>query len=240
MKQFILSLLCLFFALNSYGEIGIVTKIQGIKDSFVLRNSQKIPLEENFILEKGDEIVSENSYVVILIHPATQLSLSKKTKMILSEATIEESGETSYVSSALELIKGMIRAQVIKDTNIQVDQKILTGNVSFAVRGTEFEVSNLDDDVDLDVIEGAVEVSSPEVHSFVPEIVKSNEGLKFKRKAARFERRKFALRFKDHPGFFGREKMRDIWRNKKTKLQRFFKRKERSEDRRFNRRKRNN
>ncbi|MFP5387461.1 MAG: hypothetical protein ACLGHN_15390, partial [Bacteriovoracia bacterium] len=98
------------------------------------------------------------------------------------------------------------------------EQKVTADDVAFGVRGTEFEVAFTDDsEVDLDVVEGEVEVSSPHVHTFVPEIVKANEGFKFDRKRRKFVRRKFHLKMKDHPGFQKPSELRKKWRKFREK-----------------------
>lgn len=233
-KIFLIGMVC-FFSFNVFAEIGSVTKVHGAKDAYLKRGAEKLLVTESFLLEEGDEIFAENSFVVILIHPSTQISVARGTNIVLSEAKIEESENISFLSSAIKLIKGVIRAQVIKDTNLEVEQKIVSGNVTFGVRGTEFEVSSENDDVELDVVEGAVEVSSPDVHSFVPEIIKSNQGLKFNRKLPRFERKVFALKFKEHPGFLPKEKIKEIWIVQKEKIKhRIKKRLKRIQERREN------
>ena len=159
-------------------------------------------------LEEGDELFTQKSVVVALLYPTTQLSLSKNSQIKISQNLLEEKENLEKSSSVIDYIKGIIRAKVTKDKDLTIDQTIRAKDVAFAVRGTEFEVSQEGEDVDLDVIEGEVEVSSPHVQTFVPEIVKANEGFRFNRKKHSFSKRKFASRFAHHPGFAQAEEIR--------------------------------
>jgi hypothetical protein len=193
-----------FFILNnSLAEVGKVLKVTGNTGAYLIRESSKITLTPELLLKLGDEIFTQNSIPVIHLYPGTQLSLAFNSQIKLTEHMIEENAETVKKStSVIELIRGILRASITREEGEEVDQKIQAKGVSFGVRGTEFEVSQEgDDEVDLDVFEGSVEVSSPDVHTFVPEIVKANEGFKFSRKKKTFARRKFSPKFKNHPGF---------------------------------------
>jgi hypothetical protein len=216
MMIFIFSLLLAFFSI-SYAQVGKMIKVVGGQEAYLLRGSEKLLLKEDLDLEEGDEIFSETSYLVFLIHPSTQLSLSKNTSIKIVQAKFEKEEKVSTLTSSIELLKGLLRVQVIKDSDLQVDQKIISQNVAFAVRGTEFEVSLDEENIDLDVVEGEVEVSSPDIQTFVPEIVKANEGFRFLRKKPKFLRRAFKLRFKDHPAFLSRKVLKDRWRKNKFK-----------------------
>lgn len=133
--------------------------------------------------------------------------------------------------SVINFVKGIIRLQISKEGNEEINQKVQADNVAFAVRGTDYEVSLEGDDVDLDVHEGAVEVTSPDVHTFVPEIVKAGKGFRFDRKQKKFANRAFGPRFKNHPGFINKKELRARWIKDKVarKALRDQKRVERSE-----------
>ncbi len=215
--QFILTLILLMTS-NVYAEIGSVIKVLGEGGGYIVRNGEKVLLEEDSPIELQDEIVSKNSVILIQIDPSTQVSLSKNTELKLSEHQVQEFTNIEKGFSVIELIKGLIRVNVDKDQGQEIEQKVKTRDVVFGVRGTDFEVAiDPSQDVELDVFEGEVAVSSPYVHSFVPEIVKSDEGLRFQRSKKAFLRRKFISRFKDHPGFERPERIRKKWKDKKLK-----------------------
>jgi len=210
---------CLTFANWSFSKVGKILKIEGERNAYLIRGTDKLNLSEDFELEEKDEIFTENSVVVLLVGSSTQIGLSKNTVLKIDQALLTESNDKSLVYSTIQLIKGLIRAQVMKDNEIEVEQKIISKNVVFAVRGTEFEVSTEEgDDVDLDVLEGIVEVSSPKIQSFVPEIVRANEGLRFSKREVRFLRRKFKKKFLNSPQFLSREKLKKLWFNRKNKM----------------------
>ena len=199
----------------SFAEIGKITKMVGSTDAYLERNSQKMSLTTDLLLEEGDTLFSQGAVMVIHLYPSTQLSLSKNTQITLTQNLIEEDKTKEKTSSIVNFIKGVVRVLVTKEADQEIEQKVAADGVAFAVRGTEFEVSEEGDDFDLDVIEGEVEVSSPYVQTFVPEIVKPNEGFRFNKRQKNFQRRKFGLKFKNHPGFKRREEIREDWKKKK-------------------------
>lgn len=200
---------------TSFAEVGKISKILGTGDAYIQRSHEKISIQENINLEQGDELFTEGSVIVVYLYPTTQISLSKNTQIKITESLIEGDGQKEKSFSVIEFIKGIVRLQVTKDENLEIDQKVVADGVAFAVRGTEFEVSQTGEDFDLDVLEGEVEVSSPYVQTFVPEIVKANEGFRFNKKARNFQRRKFGMKFKNHPGFARKEELKQKWKQKR-------------------------
>jgi len=151
--------------------------------------------------------------VVLHLYPSTQISLNKNSKLQITQALIQESDVGEESTSVIKLLKGLIRLQVIKEINQKINQEVNVGDVSFGVRGTDFEVNANDtSEVDLDVYEGEVTVTSPHVQTFVPEVVKASEGFRFSRKQKQFIRRKFQPKFKNHPGFLDKVSLRERWK----------------------------
>lgn len=209
-----------FFILNtSLADVGKVLKIVGGNDAYLIREQSKIPLSPDLQLELGDDIFSQDSLPVIFIFPGTQLSLSKNTQIKLTKHLIEENADAVTKStSVVDFVKGILRATISREEGEEVEQKIQAEGVAFGVRGTEFEVSQEgSEEIDLDVFEGSVEVSSPHVHTFVPEIVKANEGFKYNKKKRLFTRRKFSPKFKNHPGFENKKQLRAQWKELRKK-----------------------
>lgn len=210
--KFIL-LLSLFLINSAFAEVGKISKVLGDQDSYLVRGSENIKLAPEINLELGDVIHSQNSYIVIHLYPATQMSLAKNSEIKISEHMIEESGDLEKTTSVIDFIKGIVRLQVTKDSNQEIDQKVQADGVAFGVRGTEFEVSLEDNqDVDLDVFEGEVQASSPDVHTFVPEIIKANEGFRYEKRKKAFSKRRFAPKFRNHPGFKDKKEIKKQWR----------------------------
>lgn len=197
-----------------FAESGKVLKTIG-SDTFLRRDGTESVLEADKILQQGDEIVTGKGSALLLLYPATQISLSPDTHIKISEHTIEQMEVKERAVSVIGFLKGFIKVMVTKDADQEVDQRYDAKDVSFGVRGTEFELSENDEGVDLDVSEGVIEVSSPHVQSFVPEIVKANEGLQFSKKRKNFLRRKFAPKFKDRSLFKDKKELLKEWKAKK-------------------------
>lgn len=196
-------------------EEGRVSKVVGDQSAYLVRHNQHMAISEEFVLEQGDDIYTMNSVVLIYLQPTTQISLAKKSHIKITQNLIEVNLEKERSTSVIEYIKGMIRLQVTRDDQIEINQKVVADGVSFAVRGTEFEISKDGEDVELDVIEGEVEVASPYVQTFVPEMVKANEGFKFNKKKRRYQRRKLRTKFADHPKFADKDSIRQQWKQKR-------------------------
>lgn len=214
------SFILLFVSLAMAEDVGKIAKIAGKGDAFVLRQEQKILLTTDALIEKGDTLFTNDSVLLILLYPTTQMSVSKNTQIKITESLIEEDAEKTKSISLVDLVKGMIRLQVTKVEDLEIEQKIRANNVVFGVRGTEFEVSEEGENVDLDVIEGEVEVSSPHVQTFVPERVKANEGFRYNNRLRNFQRRKFLARFNHHPGFTYGNVMKSRWSTRLQKIKR--------------------
>lgn len=216
MKILIL-LLCLLIN-SAWAEVGKVTKVVGEQDAYVVRGSENIKVVADTSLELGDIIHSQNAYIVIHLYPATQMSLAKNSEVKISEHMIEENANLEKTTSVIDFIKGIVRLQVTKDSNQEINQKVQADRIAFGVRGTEFEVSlEENQDVDLDVFEGEVEATSPDVHTFVPEIIKANEGFRFEKKKRSFSKRRFAPKFRNHPGFKDKKEIKKQWKDLKEK-----------------------
>ena len=214
MILWILSFLVMISA--SMAEVGKISKTLGTGNAYLMRGKDKISLVQDSLIEQGDEIFTQDCVLQLHLYPTTQINLAKNSHIKITESLIEGEGSKEKSTSVIGFIKGLIRLQVTKDENLEINQKVVAEGVIFGVRGTEFEVSNENDDFELDVVEGEVEVSSPYVQTFVPEMVKANEGFRFNKKARKFERRKFRMKFANNPGFSKREDIRKMWQQKRA------------------------
>lgn len=221
--------LSLFFCLNAAGGVGKVINLIG-EDSYLQRGEEKIPLKLDLELEIQDQVHSGESIVVLYLHPSSQLSLSKNSQVQISESLLKEGEDLTRGESIIDLIKGLVRLQVVSEPGVELKQQIRAKDVSFGVRGTDFEVKLEEEEVLLDVYEGEVEVTSPHVNTFVPYYVKGNEGFRFLRKKHQFDKRGFSPRFRN-AGFRKKEEIRERWRNRRSRLNERLK-KRRSEGRR--------
>ncbi len=204
-----------FFLMSfSFAEVGEILSLKVSQDAYLVRGTEKVLLTTGTLLEVGDRIHTEKAHVVLILYPKIQMSVASGSEILISKHMVEEAGETEKTESLVELVRGLIRIQVTRDENEEVQQKVEANGVAFAVRGTEYEVSSTDDDAELDVMEGEVEVSSPYVQTFVPEIVKPNQGFKFERKAKKFNRRAMRERLRDNR-FMQKQDVRRFWKEQR-------------------------
>lgn len=213
MFRFLVLVMC--FISLAQAEVGEIISVKGSTDAYLSRNGEKHSLVEGFPLQVGDIIRSENSSVIFLLFPKIQMSLVKGTEVLITSHLVQEAGEGDKTFSLIDLIRGLIRIQVTRDQDDQVEQKVNARDVSFAVRGTEYEVSSTDTDAELDVFEGEVEVSSPHVQTFVPEIVKPKQGFRFERKNRQFVRRAFKERNREAI-FLKKDELKSRWLKRRT------------------------
>lgn len=164
---------------SAWAQVGQVTELIGTKDAYIMRESSKVMLTKELKLDNGDEIFSENAELLIRLTSGTQLNMGKNTQLKLSKEMID-------------LLKGIIRLKAVKASKVQAN------GVAFEAQASDFEVSWFDNNsIDLDVYKGEVTVSSPHVHTFVPEIVKSKEGFTYNPLSPSFNRRSFAPKLKN-------------------------------------------
>jgi hypothetical protein len=201
-----------FLSTSLFAEVGKFINVEGSGDAQIIRSSGRVSPVVDGDIEEGDEIESNNSILVFYLYPSTQIVLNKNSKIQITKALVEESATGEENTSIIKLLKGIIRLQISKDVNQKINQEVNVGDVSFGVRGTDFEVNAESDDVDLDVYEGEVTVNSPHVQTFVPEIVKANEGFRYGRKQRQFMRRKFQPRLNRHQGFITKNDLHGRWR----------------------------
>lgn len=178
---------------------------------YILRGTTQLPLKSGTALEQNDRIIAHTPSL-IYIEPSTQVALSKGSEITLTQNFLDDPKEKRSFS-LIELFKGFIRIRVTRDVGVEIDQQVKAKEVTFAVRGTEFEVALSGDDVSLEVVDGQVEASSTLVQSFAPEIIKKNEGLSFTQKGAKFARRKVALKM-NRPEFLKKKDIQAKWKKR--------------------------
>lgn len=210
--------LCLSFLLSNLAlaDAGKILKISDTKKAYLTRGKEKLPLSQGMVVQMGDKISSENGMVLVQIYPGSQLGLLNKTEVTISDFQITQSNETKRAYSLIDLHQGTVRGLVGADQNLEVEQKINTEGASLAISNGEFEATlKKTGDVDLNVVQGEVLVSSPFIQSFVPEIVKSKQGLSFMRKKKAFAKKRFSPLFKKHPKFEDTKALLESWKKEK-------------------------
>lgn len=166
--------LCFLLLSNiAFASIGTISKMSGNTGAYMMRGTQKKLLSKKLKLEEGDEIFSGDNHVALTLQPSVQLTLKKKTQIKIVNMT------------SIQFLKGQIRIN-----NSKTDLKLEADGLSVKSQNADFELTQVKENFELDVFKGDVEVSSPLIQTFVPEIVKANEGLSFIKKAPKFERRK--------------------------------------------------
>lgn len=196
-----LILLSLLISTTAWARIGEVVKISGVADSYIARGDEKLKIKKDSDLQLNDTIHSKSSRILIYINPGIQVAVSKGAQLKLTQDLIE-------------LTRGILRVKLTPEGN----SKIQTSNVTFSGTASEFEVYHLNDKLTgLEVVEGVVEASSPFVQSFVPEITKTKEGLKFERKSKTFSKTKFSPKFKSFPKFLDNKNLQTLTDKYKTK-----------------------
>lgn len=202
----------------AYAEIAKVTTIYGEGKATLYRNGQERPLSKEELLETNDEIQTTTSTVIIHLYPSGQIAIAQNSRLKLNFSQINGSEKEEIINSAVDLMKGMIRLKIDRESNQKINQQVTAGDATFGVRGTDFEVSYANDEVDLDVYEGEVEFSSPQIQTFVPEILKKDEGLSYQRKQKKYQRRKFKARLKEIK-FSERAELKQRWKKMKGRRQ---------------------
>ena len=206
----ILSLVLL--STTAMADIGKVVKISG-KDAYIIRAGKKLHLKGNFSFKENDSLHTYENQVIVHLYPSTQVLLAKDTVVKLTENKIQKQKKMVRTYSSLDLVKGLIRVKILNEKNQETDLKVQTEGAIFSARGTEFDVAVLKNkDVNLDVLEGQLEASSPFIQSFVPEYVKTEEGLTFSHGEKKFIRRPVIRNFKDKVDFLNRSEIKASWK----------------------------
>ncbi len=128
------------------------------------------------------------SFILMMVFMNSAFS-SEILRLKDAQIVVGENSEAKVINQQeVRILKGHIQVKTKKN------MKVLNDDVSFSTESGEFRVSlNENNDVDLDVASGEVLVSSPHVHTFVPEIVKAKEGFRYKSNPPGFERRKYSF-----------------------------------------------
>jgi len=128
-------------------------------------------------------------YFILMMVVMSSAFSSEILRLKDAQIVVGENSEAKVINQQeVKILKGHILVKTKKKMTV------LNDDVSFSTEAGEFQVSLTNKrDVDLDVISGEVLVSSPHVHTFVPEIVKAKEGFRYKSNPPGFERRKYSF-----------------------------------------------
>lgn len=133
-----------------------------------------IPINPLMAEVKMREKISQNEPVTFKLESGQSITLAPHSQIKISD------------KDSVDFVQGRILVETTQAFKVQ------TEGVAFTTEKGSFEVSQTPTkDIDLDVISGEVEVSSPHVHTFVPEIVKASEGFRYSTAQPGFARRPF-------------------------------------------------
>lgn len=116
---------------------------------------------------------------VQVLSPTVKLRAGRNTKFTVNK-------EASVVTS-IKLSKGVVR--VMSSSEFAVKGP----DVTFTTKDAEFEVAIFKHFVDVNVIRGEVEASSPHIQTFVPEIINAQEGFRYSRTERKFLKGRYVL-----------------------------------------------
>jgi hypothetical protein len=199
-----------------YAQVGEVRSVRIASDGWIFRNGTKLKLNEGMTLNVGDNIHTESSFVTLLLYPKIQICLVKGSELTLSQHLLDDGNEQT--TSVIDFVKGQIRIQVTKDGSEKIDQQVKTRYLTVGVRGTEYEVLTTDQETEVDVFEGQVEVTSP--NGKRTELVNPNQGLRIGKDESQFVRIPVRERVQD-TRFLTRDGIRERW--EKIKAERLVK-----------------
>ena len=195
-------------SLPTLADVGRIAKTSNDSDSFLLRKGFKKPLTSDLALKAGDVISTTESMVLLHLLSGSQILLGKKTELRITNCEQKSENEKTMIGCQVELLKGVTRTLVPPEKNREIRQVVSSGQVSFIGKAGEFEVSTAGTgEVDVDVISGEVEATSPLIMTFVPEMIKEKEGLRFSIGPRTYSRRKFSLKMQDPLSFSLREEI---------------------------------
>jgi hypothetical protein len=167
----------------SHLQVGRVLQVKG-DEAKILREKVQIPLNEKVDLLVGDTAQSKESSALLYLFSETQIYLYPQSEIKISEKN-------------LWLKRGTIRVRKMKLNDNRRELLLSADKIEFSNLVGEFEATSSKNTIELNVINGEVEASSPLVMTFVPEIIKAREGFRFVPAERKFERIKYSLKEMD-------------------------------------------
>lgn len=155
----------------TFADSGKVLDLSPNSSSYVIRGDQKLSLVREFQLSNRDEIKAEGSSVQFKFGDAIFILL--------------RSSSVSLGPGKIFLNEGSVVVKAAKETLVEAPK------VSFTASEATFSLMLSETGAEVDVEKGEVTVSSPLIMTFVPEIVKAQQGLRFDQKEKKYIRRKF-------------------------------------------------
>lgn len=206
-------ILCLMMTLSTaFADIGKVLKVADKSEAHIVRNKSKIELKSDTKIEVGDLIVAGNSNLLLHLYPETQIVLTKSSELLVEQSDLEVTKKNEKAFAVLKLQKGSLKAHSPSRKNQEIEQRWETEGASAAGAQGEFELALLDSkNVDIDVFQGQLAVSSPFIQSFVPENVQAKEGLTFVAKDKAFSRRSATAKLGNEPAFMADKVVKKNW-----------------------------
>lgn len=137
--------------------IGYIVKING-NENYLIRSGEKTKLNKenlnNFIFEKDDFFTGKNSSLIFEMADRTKFTLSPNSRMSFADYKIRNINDRDI----LVTLKEGVLMSLFREKNKTKNMYIKAKNISLGVRGTEFITRILQDRVEVDLIEGFVDV----------------------------------------------------------------------------------
>jgi len=136
MKFILPFVLCLSISASHANQIiGSISKIRGTATILELGNLEAKNLVLGQTVSKEASILtSEKSFVQIMLLDKTQINLGPSSKIYLDQTAFEKVG-------IISLLKGIIRTNVVKESEVKDKLYIKTRTAAMGVRGTDFQTS---------------------------------------------------------------------------------------------------
>lgn len=188
----ILCFALLLSTISGFAGVGKVMSVSKGGEAHAYKGLTKTKLIQNLQLEVGDEVSSGKSTVIIAFDSGLKVALPQGSRFKIHKENKTGKEKSSLI---LELLQGSLRTQLASKTKNVSQNEILIGNVQFLFASGDFEIISEKTKIEMNVNKGEVEVRSPDIHTLVPEIIKSQKGFLFDRKMKSFGANKYSPKF---------------------------------------------
>ncbi len=155
MKYIILFLISVNLLAASVGSV-VVTEGKTFRKAVDVEKYVK--LNQGDVIYQGDEVkTTPDSKVKIVFEDDTEIFIAANSKIKIDNYKIDVN--KNQRNSVLNLLEGKVKFFVTKKFNDN-NFEIKSGNITLGVRGTIFIVSNINGEVEIDVLDGEIAVNS--------------------------------------------------------------------------------
>lgn len=155
MKYIILFLISFEILAASVGSV-VVTEGKTFRKE--IDTDKYLKLNKGDVIYQGDEVkTTPDSKVKIVFEDDTEIFIAANSKIKIDNYKIDVN--KNQRNSVLNLLEGKVKFFVTKKFNDN-NFEIKSGNITLGVRGTIFIVSNINSEVEIDVLDGEIAVNS--------------------------------------------------------------------------------